>query len=185
MAFVDLSSVFNELYSVSTSKINELFHELEEMNLLTVTLRLYRNNRPTIQAVFLSVLVIFLSWFFIKGCLVQLARRARRSIEDSIATKVDQIASQFDDALQVSYRRATWELVKDNVGVYALQGRRSTMEDRFTFVNGLEASNNTSLYGVFDGHGGEVSIICFVKYSENCFSVVKCNPTFMLLIIKM
>lgn len=158
MAFINLVTVFNELYRISVRGITDFIDEIEDMNIFTLTMRFYRHNRPTIQGIFLATFVIFLAWFFIKGFLVQLARRARLSIEDSIATKVDQIASQFDDALQVSYRRATWELVKDNVGVYALQGRRSTMEDRFTFVNRLEASN-TSLYGVFDGHGGEVSIM--------------------------
>lgn len=157
MAFINLFQVFDELYKVSQYWFYELVDEIEDMNIATSLLRCYRHHKFVIQASIVTALLLFLAWFFIKGCLVQLARRARLSIADSIATKVDQIASQFDDALQVSYRRATWELVKDNVGVYALQGRRATMEDRFTFVNRLEASS-TSLYGVFDGHGGEVSI---------------------------
>ena len=51
--------------------------------------------------------------------------------------------------------KASWELKKGNVGVYAIQGRRPHMEDRFNVVNNLEHTE-TSIYGIFDGHGGEV-----------------------------
>jgi len=50
--------------------------------------------------------------------------------------------------------RASWELRKETIGVYSIQGRRPHMEDRFNVVD-LE-QNNTSIYGVYDGHGGEV-----------------------------
>lgn len=115
-----------------------------------------RLNRRTVNII-LSGVALGILWILVKGIFFQFARRARRGLEETIATKVDLITSQFDDALSVSYRKATWELVKENVGVYALQGRRAGMEDRFTFVNQLEPSG-TSIYGVFDGHGGEVSI---------------------------
>jgi len=130
--------------------------ELHDMKYHISLIRWYRANWLLVQGVAATTLVILLTWFFVKGYLFQIARKARHGLETTIATKVEQIANQFDDALTVSYRKATWELVKDNVGVYALQGRRATMEDRFTFVNKLEHTN-TSLYGVFDGHGGEVS----------------------------
>jgi len=51
--------------------------------------------------------------------------------------------------------RASWQLKKSNVAVYAIQGRRPHMEDRFNIVTDLEHTN-TSIYGIFDGHGGEV-----------------------------
>jgi len=43
------------------------------------------------------------------------------------------------------------------VGVYAIQGRRLYMEDRFNVVSRLE-NTDTSIYGIFDGHGGEVPL---------------------------
>jgi hypothetical protein len=52
--------------------------------------------------------------------------------------------------------RAAWELRKDCIGVYSIQGRRPHMEDRFNVVE-LEQMN-TSIFGVFDGHGGQVRI---------------------------
>ena len=56
--------------------------------------------------------------------------------------------------------RAVWELKRDNVGVYSIQGRRPHMEDRYNVVTGLQETTttaNASIYGVFDGHGGEVT----------------------------
>jgi len=50
--------------------------------------------------------------------------------------------------------RASWELRKDTIAVYSIQGRRPHMEDRFNVVD-LEQIN-ASIYGVYDGHGGEV-----------------------------
>ena len=56
---------------------------------------------------------------------------------------------------------SSWELKQDNVGVYAIQGRRPHMEDRFNVVSDHDNSG-TSVFGVFDGHGGEVrKRICF------------------------
>lgn len=155
MAFVDILSAIREFFGTIEDWSEEYIDQMNVMRIGAHVSRWYRLNRSIVQCGVVSLLALLLAWFFIKGYLVQLARRARLSIEDTIATKVDQIASQFDDALQVSFRKATWELVKDNVGIYALQGRRGTMEDRFTFVNRLE-QRNTSIYGVFDGHGGEV-----------------------------
>jgi len=52
--------------------------------------------------------------------------------------------------------RASWELRKDTIGVYSIQGRRPHMEDRFNVVD-LDQIN-ASVYGVYDGHGGEVRL---------------------------
>jgi protein phosphatase 1L len=61
--------------------------------------------------------------------------------------------------------KASWELKKGNVGVYAIQGRRQHMEDRFNVVNDLEHTG-TSIYGIFDGHGGEVIFHFVLKFSS-------------------
>lgn len=50
----------------------------------------------------------------------------------------------------------SWQWTSKNVGVYAIQGRRPRMEDRFSVVADEDDSTlDYSLYGVFDGHGGE------------------------------
>lgn len=47
----------------------------------------------------------------------------------------------------------TWNLQRDHCGVFALKGKRPRMEDRFSVLSDQESG--ISLYGIFDGHGGE------------------------------
>lgn len=70
----------------------------------------------------------------------------------SSSTKVQKFQIFVNDGGDVD--KLSWELKENNVAVYAVQGRRPRMEDRFV-VN--ENINNTgvSLFAVFDGHGGE------------------------------
>lgn len=49
----------------------------------------------------------------------------------------------------------SWELQAKGAGVYALQGRRPRMEDRFSMLS--DEPHDLHLYGIFDGHGGEVA----------------------------
>lgn len=166
MAFVDSLQFFKTITSVLWDWVEDFIDELQEMNLKVTVTRLYRSYRlpHSYVGVCIALFVLLLVWYFtsfIKSCMVNFARRARYTWESTVATKVDGIAFRFDfdDELTVDHRKATWELVKENVGIYALQGRRSTMEDRFTFVNKLDQSSSSSkisLYGIFDGHGGEV-----------------------------
>ena len=50
------------------------------------------------------------------------------------------------------------ELKEGIVGVYAMQGRRGNMEDRFSIFQDVEVGKNKkmSFFGVYDGHGGQV-----------------------------
>ncbi|KAB7494084.1 Protein phosphatase 1L [Armadillidium nasatum] len=49
------------------------------------------------------------------------------------------------------------ELAEGIVGVYALQGRRGTMEDKYSVMQEVDVGglNKLSLFGVYDGHGGQ------------------------------
>lgn len=58
--------------------------------------------------------------------------------------------------LNTTKENDAWEAKKGNAAVYAIQGRRPHMEDRFNIVYDLEHTKS-SIYGVFDGHGGEFS----------------------------
>lgn len=49
----------------------------------------------------------------------------------------------------------SWEMQAQGAGVFALQGRRPCMEDRFSMLS--DEPHDLHLYGVFDGHGGEVA----------------------------
>lgn len=53
--------------------------------------------------------------------------------------------------------QSSWDFKDKNVAVYSIKGRRPHMEDRFKVHSGGNGSK-MSLFGIFDGHGGEVSI---------------------------
>lgn len=83
------------------------------------------------------------------------------------------------DSADFLKERDTWELIKDNCCVYALKGRRPKMEDRFSVI--VDKESGISLFGVFDGHGGEVNIqLIFIfiivnsSLSQVEFMCIKC-----------
>lgn len=51
--------------------------------------------------------------------------------------------------------KLSWELKSGNAAAYSIQGRRPHMEDRFRVHNN---GSKVALYGIFDGHGGEVGV---------------------------
>ncbi|MPC07465.1 Protein phosphatase 1L [Portunus trituberculatus] len=68
-----------------------------------------------------------------------------------------------------------WELQDGPVGVYGLQGRRATMEDRYCVIQDVDVGSKTlSFLGVFDGHGGQYTAE-FVKDNlfQNTISKIK------------
>jgi len=76
-------------------------------------------------------------------------------LELKILGKYNCVPADGETEVRVRNTRASWQLKKNNVGVFAIQGRRNQMEDRFNVVSNLELCD-TSVYGIFDGHGGEV-----------------------------
>ena len=77
-------------------------------------------------------------------------------LELRLSGQYDHVPKNPESIISAEKTKASWELRKDHVGVFAIQGRRPHMEDRFNVVTDLEHTN-TSIYGIFDGHGGEVS----------------------------
>lgn len=53
------------------------------------------------------------------------------------------------------YGGQSWELKESNIAVYAVQGRRLKMEDRFVISEDINKTG-ISVFAIFDGHGGEV-----------------------------
>lgn len=51
----------------------------------------------------------------------------------------------------------TWEFKSTSVAVYSIQGRRDHMEDRFEVLADVVNRSHPSIFGVFDGHGGEAA----------------------------
>ena len=54
-----------------------------------------------------------------------------------------------------------------NVGVYAIRGRRGNMEDMYDYVDEIDRLG-VELFGVFDGHGSDVSV-CYAHLVCPCF----------------
>lgn len=71
------------------------------------------------------------------------------------------IMNWFDDLQQIMVDEKdalskNWSHESKNVAVYAIQGKRSRMEDRYV-VNTNINDTGVSLFAIFDGHAGEVS----------------------------
>ncbi|XP_071450568.1 protein phosphatase 1L [Hetaerina americana] len=83
-----------------------------------------------------------------------------RTLLAKLQTTIGRTASSKVQRLQlfvngsVDSDKVNWELNEGNVAVYALQGARPRMEDRFVAKENIE-NTGISLFAVFDGHGGE------------------------------
>ncbi|KAL1458076.1 hypothetical protein WDU94_008251 [Cyamophila willieti] len=81
-----------------------------------------------------------------------------RSMLGKIQLSIFRQSSSADKWQQVlpldDVTKHSWESQKSNVAAYAVQGRRSKMEDRFVINDNIDGTG-VSLIAVFDGHGGE------------------------------
>ncbi|XP_070115133.1 protein phosphatase 1L-like [Equus caballus] len=59
------------------------------------------------------------------------------------------------DVLEAEFSK-TWEFKSHNVAGYSIQGRRDHVEDRLEVLTDLANKSHPSIFGIFDGHGGEV-----------------------------
>lgn len=83
--------------------------------------------------------------------------RLHFSLGRSASSKVQKLQF-FVNSAGGDVDKLSWELKDSTVAAYAVQGRRPRMEDRFV-VNQNINNTGVSLFAIFDGHGGEVSII--------------------------
>ena len=81
---------------------------------------------------------------------IGLSQLADSSVLNNLVKQVDATVTQV-----------TEEVHEGLVGVYAMQGRRANMEDRFSVMQDVEVGPNKkmSFIGVYDGHGGQVNFI--------------------------
>ncbi|KAK6623678.1 hypothetical protein RUM43_009530 [Polyplax serrata] len=77
-----------------------------------------------------------------------------RGLYSRLLFTMDKPKSMAGVGLGKPYGGQTWELKEGNIGVYAIQGRRPKMEDRFVISEDIN-DTGISLFAVFDGHGGE------------------------------
>ena len=122
------------------------------------SLRKYLLNTESIMLICFCVVVYY--YIFHGTAFWTFLERLRIKLELKVTGRYDRIPVTGDKEITSERSKASWELRKDNVGVYAIQGRRPYMEDRFNVVTDLERTK-ASIYGIFDGHGGEVCLIVF------------------------
>ena len=119
----------------------------------------YRNLRRYLfnfeSIILLCAAIVLYNLVFHRDTVKTLLDRVRIKFVLKLTGQYDNVPQSPETDLVIEKSKASWELRKGNVGVYAIQGRRPHMEDRFNVVNDLEHTN-TSIYGIFDGHGGEV-----------------------------
>jgi len=126
------------------------------MGYLATFLRFLWNRYINLET-FAAILVLCLIYRFVirSDAFYEFLGRFMVKLELKFTGKYDHVPVDGESVVTAQKTRASWELKKGNVGVYAIQGRRPHMEDRFNVVTQLEHTG-TSIYGIFDGHGGEV-----------------------------
>lgn len=134
--------------------------------------------RPQTFALLSAVIVValichtFEFWFryFIKRGL-RLAKKF--NIKCGFATSAFSAILPSSELLNgfVSAHQEVHQLIENNVGVYAMQGRRPKMEDRFNYFNDSQTTG-VEYFAVYDGHGGDVSNnFVFILILWNCHQV--------------
>ncbi|XP_073987533.1 protein phosphatase 1L [Rhodnius prolixus] len=107
--------------------------------------------KPEVVLLTLFLVIIFMYIQAVEVWSRSLVNKLRLSVSSSIPSKSQKlqyfkVTGDFD--------KSSWELKEGNVAVFAVQGRRPKMEDRFV-VNENINGTGVHLYAVFDGHGGE------------------------------
>lgn len=110
----------------------------------------------------LLFLALLFCVFFFTGTLFQFAngflKKFNRNFSITGFNNFQQLMVDEKDALSKN-----WKFDGKNVALYAIKGRRSQMEDRYVIKTNI-MDTGISLFAIFDGHGGEVSINNFNKY---------------------
>ena len=115
---------------------------------------------PESVALFFSVLFLFNCLRLLRAVFVCFCRWKYRNVDKKscIINRESSHNGQNSNEYGVGRKKYSHEAKTYDMGVFSIQGRRKTMEDRFNFI-AHNCDKNHSMYAVFDGHGGEVCII--------------------------
>ncbi|XP_070365747.1 protein phosphatase 1L-like isoform X2 [Equus asinus] len=129
------------------------------MTLLSLLGRLMRYFLLRPETLFLLCISLALwSYFFHTDevkTIVKSSRDAVKMVKGKVAEMVQTERLGGLDVLEAEFSK-TWEFKSHNVAVYSIQGRRDHMEDRFEVLTDLANKSHPSIFGIFDGHGGEL-----------------------------
>lgn len=130
------------------------------MTLLSLLGRIMRYFLLRPETLFLLCISLALwSYFFHTDevkTIVKSSRDAVKMVKGKVAEMMQNERFGGLDVLDAEFSK-TWEFKSHNVAVYSIQGRRDHMEDRFEVLTDTVNKTHPSIFGVFDGHGGEVS----------------------------
>ncbi|XP_045929064.1 protein phosphatase, Mg2+/Mn2+ dependent, 1Lb isoform X2 [Micropterus dolomieu] len=132
----------------------------DTMTLLSLLGRIMRYFLLRPETLFLLCISLALwSYFFHTDevkTIVKSSRDAVKMVKGKVAEMMQNERFGGLDVLDAEFSK-TWELKSNNVAVYSIQGRRDHMEDRFEVLTDIVNKSHPSIFGVFDGHGGEAA----------------------------
>lgn len=130
------------------------------MTLLSLLGRIMRYFLLRPETLFLLCISLALwSYFFHTDevkTIVKSSRDAVKMVKGKVAEMMQNERFGGLDVLDAEFSK-TWELKSSNVAVYSIQGRRDHMEDRFEVLTDVVNKSHPSIFGIFDGHGGEAA----------------------------
>uniref|UniRef100_A0A8C5EJ10 Protein phosphatase 1L n=1 Tax=Gouania willdenowi TaxID=441366 RepID=A0A8C5EJ10_GOUWI len=132
----------------------------DTMTLLSLLGRIMRYFLLRPETLFLLCISLALwSYFFHTDevkTIVKSSRDAVKMVKGKVAEMMQNERFGGLDVLDAEFSK-TWEFKSNNVAVYSIQGRRDHMEDRFEVLTDVVNKSHTSIFGIFDGHGGEAA----------------------------
>ncbi|XP_074498334.1 protein phosphatase, Mg2+/Mn2+ dependent, 1Lb [Sebastes fasciatus] len=132
----------------------------DTMTLLSLLGRIMRYFLLRPETLFLLCISLALwSYFFHTDevkTIVKSSRDAVKMVKGKVAEMMQNERFGGLDVLDAEFSK-TWEFKSHNVAVYSIQGRRDHMEDRFEVLSDVVNKSHPSIFGIFDGHGGEAA----------------------------
>uniref|UniRef100_A0A672FRA9 Protein phosphatase 1L n=1 Tax=Salarias fasciatus TaxID=181472 RepID=A0A672FRA9_SALFA len=132
----------------------------DTMTLLSLLGRIMRYFLLRPETLFLLCISLALwSYFFHTDevkTIVKSSRDAVKMVKGKVAEMMQNERFGGLDVLDAEFSK-TWEFKSNNVAVYSIQGRREHMEDRFEVLTDIVNKTHPSIFGIFDGHGGEAA----------------------------
>lgn len=147
----------------------------DTMTLLSLLGRIMRYFLLRPETLFLLCISLALwSYFFHTDevkTIVKSSRDAVKMVKGKVAEMMQNDRLGGLSVLDAEFSK-TWEFKNNNVAVYSIQGRRDHMEDRFEVLTDIANKSHPSIFGIFDGHGGEVGwvnatrALCIITHPE-------------------
>lgn len=138
------------------------------MTLLSLLGRIMRYFLLRPETLFLLCLSLALWSYFFHTDEVKTIVKSSRDAVKMVKGKVAEIMQHERYGLDLNEAELSksWELKSPGAAVYAIQGRRDHMEDRFAVLTDPVNRSHPSIFGIFDGHGGEVGYICVCTFTD-------------------